>query len=133
MGLGEIVGSAWDPDGELLALTLAEPGRADRVAVFDPTGEEVAQLQAEPPTAFGEIAFSRDGRRLLVPRLASEASDTETRGVDVWDWRRGEVVDTIKTPHGYSAEATTVGADGVVRIWTLRLDDLVAIAEGRAA
>jgi dipeptidyl aminopeptidase/acylaminoacyl peptidase len=83
MGLGEIVGSAWDPDGELLALTLAEPGRADRVAVFDPTGEEVAQLQAEPPTAFGEIAFSRDGRRLLVPRLASEASDTETRGVDV--------------------------------------------------
>jgi hypothetical protein len=43
------------------------------------------------------------------------------------------VVDTIKTPHGYSAEATTVGADGVVRIWTLRLDDLVAIAEGRAA
>jgi WD40 repeat protein len=130
---GEIVGSAWDPDGELLALTLAEPGRADRVAVFDPTGEEVAQLRAEPPTAFGEIAFSLDGRRLLVPRLASEASDTETRGVDVWDWRRGEVVDTIKTPHGYSAEATTVGADGVVRIWTLRLDDLVAIAEGRAA
>jgi WD40 repeat protein len=103
----EIVGLALAPDGERLALALAEPGRADRIAIFDSAGDQIAEFDAEPPAGFGQLAFTADGQRVVAPRIATDASDTTTRGVDLWDWQRGEVVETINTPAGYGIMSPT--------------------------
>jgi hypothetical protein len=41
------------------------------------------------------------------PRYSLEGSDTDPSGVDLWDRRRGQVVDTIETPPGYSSVSPT--------------------------
>jgi WD40 repeat protein/DNA-binding SARP family transcriptional activator len=104
---GEIVGLALAPDGERLAVALAEPGRADRIAIFDRAGDQIAEFHAKPPVGFGQLAFTPDGQRVIAPRAPIDASDTTTRGVDLWDWQRGEVVETINTPAGYGIVSPT--------------------------
>jgi WD40 repeat protein len=140
---GEIVGVDWSPDSELLALAISEPGQRDRILIVDRNGDEVAELQAEPPVVFTEIAFTADGRHLVVPRESLEFTDTDTRGVDLWDWRRAEVVDTIETPPGYSTASPTgshvavfpygpSGNDANLELWDVSAGRRVATLPGGA-
>jgi dipeptidyl aminopeptidase/acylaminoacyl peptidase len=57
---------AWAPDGERIAV-VRRSGSTGEVVLADPVGRDGERLLFSGPGRFGSVAFSPDGRRLLVP------------------------------------------------------------------
>ncbi|MGE3819981.1 MAG: WD40 repeat domain-containing protein, partial [Isosphaeraceae bacterium] len=113
--------SAASPNGELVAIGLV----SGLVQVFDlASGEELVRHGILPaaPTA---LAFSPDGRSLLVSMIGSVARDHR---IEVWDARTGAVKRTLQG-HSGPAWCVTVlpdgrralsgGSDRTLRLWEL--------------
>jgi len=126
-GLG-VFGLALSPDGQRLAL-----GRQDgSVTVWDvASGEKLLQLTGHGGLV-NRLAFSKDGAR-----LATAAFDKLAK---VWDAQTGQELMTLYgnggnvfgvalSPDG--RHAATAGGDGTLRLYTLEMDELAALARAR--
>jgi WD40 repeat protein/DNA-binding SARP family transcriptional activator len=84
---------AWGSDDVLAIARNGEP-----IVLIDSDGSEVA-LPVEDGLAVAALAFRHDGDRLATSLVtaASEAWDDERHQIEVWDWRRGEVVEARVT------------------------------------
>jgi WD40 repeat protein len=91
---------AWSPSGDVLAVAAGDATHG-WVTVTDRSGRRRATLQAEPGVAFQTVAFTHDG---------------------------GAATGSVAFSPGGS-QLASVGADGLVRIWALDVEDAVAIAE----
>ena len=129
-GHGMVVTSvAFSPDGNFLATGSMD----DTAKIWDAlTGQELHTLSGHTATLLG-IAFSPDG-----DRLATASSDGLTK---VWDVEHGQVLLTLTGHVGmvnsvaFSPDGTRLVTgsfqDGTVRVYLLRLEDLVALAKTR--
>jgi len=79
----------WSPDGQHLAV-----GSFDgSLTILDSRGKR-AQVVYEPePHTVEWLAFSPDGRMVATGTLNQKNPDTSR--VSIWDWERGEIVDTL--------------------------------------
>jgi WD40 repeat protein len=118
------------PTGDLLVSDRLVQGVAD---VWDTsTGERVSTLEGHTGVIDG-LAFDRSGER-----VASASTDGTVR---VWDPRTGheELTLELAVPQAASdvefspdgKRLVTTWADGVTRVWTLDLDELIDIARER--
>lgn len=118
----------FDPTGA----TLATNGLVDGlVQVWDvETGARVATLA--PPSAVGALAYGPDGTT-----VATGHADGTVR---LWDPHTGRVRLVLPADDGRivhvafssaGSRLASVGVDGLVRVWTLELDELITIAETR--
>jgi WD40 repeat protein len=138
----------WDWQADEVVTTL------DEVALqveFDPTSDRLATLLFNESTF---VAFdARTGERLteftghggLVRDLRYSGDGTVLVSVSddftarVWDARTGAQIEVLRTDArlvGVAVDQTgsrvaTVDGDGVVRVWTLDLDELIDLAEAR--
>ena len=127
---GNAVGVAFDPAGEMLITSRLIEGVAD---VWNAqNGERVSSLEGHGGIVT-DVAFDATGTR------AATASTDGT--VRIWDPRTGRQQATLRLalPLGASGvwfspdgkRLVTTWADGITRIWTLDLDELVDIAKNR--
>jgi WD40 repeat protein len=88
---------AWSQGGEWLAVTdQTPPGDRGHITVYDGTGRVAGEVWEAMDVGIGHIRFSPDGRRIVGVRFPADGSDPP--GVHTWDWRTGELLDSIKTP-----------------------------------
>jgi WD40 repeat protein len=89
---------AWSPDGNWLAVTDPGPPR-DRghITVSDRTGDVVAEVWEAVDVGIENIAFTPDGEHIVGARFPVYGNDAE-QAIHSWDWRTGEVVDSLATP-----------------------------------
>lgn len=139
---GPILAIAFSPDGARLA-TASVAGTA-RVWSLPPGPNSSRDVTPGIPAAkllfmlvghtgsVEAIAFSPDGKR-----LATGSDDNTTK---IWDAQNGQELMTLTGHTGgvfgvaYSPDGTrlaTAGGDGMVRLYTLRVEDLVALARQR--
>lgn len=119
---------AWSPDSEHLAVALVGDDRG-RVLVVDRDGEVVARVVEEREHIIRSMAFTADGELLATARSGPRQTP-DSKGVRVWDWRRGEPVLTadglanhvVADPTG-ARIAFTRELAGSAEIWN--------VAEGR--
>ena len=112
------------------------------MTVIDRSGRRRATLQAEPGAAFQTVAFTHDGERVVMARVANNETDPPAGGVIAWDWRRDQaeqLVDTFAAaaevdPTGRLV-ATTSRRSGsqVVELWDAASGDRVAVLPGHTA
>jgi WD40 repeat protein len=88
---------AWSRDGQRLAL-LQQEGDESWVVIVDRAGTEVATIRDEPGFRMTAVSLSHDGRLLATARTPSDRSDHSRTTVRIWDWERGEIVNSIDTP-----------------------------------
>jgi WD40 repeat protein/serine/threonine protein kinase/DNA-binding SARP family transcriptional activator len=121
-------GLDFSPDGAQLVTT----GFGGYVIVWDPlTGQRLYSLTSADTDEIGDAAFSPDGSRLVISGPV---------GARVWDLNsRTELFTLAGHKRGVSAVAfnpegariATAGFDGVVRVYTTDIDELIGIAESR--
>jgi WD40 repeat protein len=132
-------GVAWSADGQLLAT--AEAGDHNgRVTIRDTSGREVTVLEEEPGARVGSVAFSADGEWLITTRFGPGTSVTPQ--VVTWDWRSGEIEQTIDADAAAAVPSTTGliatlrderTADGqVVDVWDLETGRRVSTLVGHS-
>jgi WD40 repeat protein/DNA-binding SARP family transcriptional activator len=118
---------AYSPDGRFIA---ACEGKGS-IRVWEADTGEVYRILPGHTAAPGGLAFSANSAR-----LASAGFDTLAK---VWDLEAGEEIatlygnDTQLAPIRISPDGTmvTIGADGLVRIYTVDTEELVALARSR--
>jgi WD40 repeat protein len=120
-----VYGIAYSPDGTRLA-TASRDGTAK---IWDAgTGQELSTLKGHTST-LTRVAFSPDGKRLV--------SASQDRTIKFWDVATGAQSLTLPgtASVAFSPDGTrlaTIGPeDNDVRIYTLRIEDLVALAKSR--
>lgn len=107
---------AFHPDSQHVAVD-----RSRDVAIFDRDGDEVAVLPRPPEIIVEGMAFSADGRHLVVAQY-TWPPDHQFEVV-VWDWQEREVVRTLATEAwniGLAPTGTlmvTADANGVAEVW----------------
>jgi WD40 repeat protein len=127
---GPVQGVAWSPDGEWLAT-----GSFDHTAkVWDvATGKELRSLTGHDGPV-NSVAWSPDGKR-----LATGSSDYTAK---VWDARTGQELLSLSGHSGgvYSVawspdgkQLATSGEDGIVQVYAMDIDLLLALARQRVA
>ena len=89
----------WSPDGEWLAVTGRPPPGDPRplrghITVYDGAGRVAGEVWEAEDVGVGRIRFSPDGRRIVGARYPGDAPP----GVHTWDWRTGELLDSIEMP-----------------------------------
>jgi WD40 repeat protein len=121
---------AFSPDGTRL-LT----GANDALArVFDAATGELLFTLAGHRANIWSVAFSPDGHR-----VATGSADGTAR---VWDAEtgtlltslpgsRGDVMGVSFSPHDGGAQLAVASSDGIVRVYLLEIDDLLALAHAR--
>jgi WD40 repeat protein len=127
-GRQDIYGVAISPDGNLLAT-----GQQDgTVVVWDVKSEEKLHTLSGHAGLVARLAFNKDGTRL--------ASASFDRLAKVWDVASGEELFSLygNTSNVFgisfspdSQTIATAGGDGTLRTYTLRLEDLIALARSR--
>jgi WD40 repeat protein len=86
---GEISWIEWSPDGRHLAV-----GDFDgSLTVLDGDGDKVQVVFEPEPHSIEVLAFSPDGRTIATASLNNQ--DPDTSHVSIWNWERGEVVETL--------------------------------------
>ncbi|HYO38719.1 MAG TPA: BTAD domain-containing putative transcriptional regulator [Nocardioidaceae bacterium] len=127
---GNALAVAFDPTGHLLASSRLIQGVVD---VWDArTGDRVSTLEGHTATV-SDLAFDASG-----DRVATSGVDGSVR---VWDPRSGRLQVTLElgVPVGGAGVAfspdgrwlVTTWLDGMTRVWTLDLDELVGIGRER--
>lgn len=123
----EIPQVVFNPDGKYLA-TASEDGSAK---VWDgSSGKEILTLSGHTSSVFG-VAFSPDGKT-----IATASGD---RTAKLWDAINGEELLTLYAPDGFTSvtfspdgtQLATASRDGTVRIYLLKVEDLMALAMQR--
>ena len=116
----------WSPDGRHLAVG----GFDGSLTLLDGDGRTTLTLYEEEPHSIEALAFSPDGRTVATGTLNGENPDTSH--VSVWDWERGEIVETLDIVGASSlafdptGEAIVAGLfDGSVEIRDVATGDLV--------
>jgi len=124
----EIYGVAISPDGNLLAASHQD----GNIQLWDvKTGEKLHLLTGHAGLGL-RVTFSNDGTRL--------ASVSFDRLAKVWDVKTGKELASLYgnasnvfgasfSPDGN--QLATAGADGTIRTYTLRIDDLIMLAKSR--
>jgi len=124
----EIYGVVLSPDGNLLAMS----NQDGAITLWDvESGNKLSTLSGHAGLV-NRLVFSRDGTRL--------ASASFDRLAKVWDVTTGEELVSLYgntgnvfgvsfSPDGQNL--VTAGGDGTVRMYTLQLEDLVALARSR--
>jgi WD40 repeat protein len=92
----------WSRDGEFLAIAhdLKRKDPADGRAwleIVDRTGSEVGRLDPDPGFWFSSVSFSADRDVIATTRNRLERDDPTTANLQLWDWRRGTLLRTVKT------------------------------------
>jgi WD40 repeat protein len=118
----------FDPTGTHIATNRLVEGIVD---VWDvETGERVTSLAA--PSAVGALTYGLDGTTLATGhadgtvRLWDPDAGTQRLVLPADD---GRIVQVVFDPEG--SRLASVSEDGLVRVWTLELDDLITVAEQR--
>ncbi|MGY1810146.1 BTAD domain-containing putative transcriptional regulator [Blastococcus sp. SYSU D00669] len=104
---------AWTPDSRFVAAAswgTVDTDSGGEVVVLDRTGREVTRHTSDEPATFGAVEFTPDGRLLAYHRGPFETARGTSPEVELWDWRRDEVVRRIAVP-GYEAPLA-VSPDG---------------------
>ncbi|MDO9302565.1 MAG: PQQ-binding-like beta-propeller repeat protein, partial [Anaerolineales bacterium] len=124
----DIYGVAISPAGNLLAI-----GQQDgTVTVWDVKSEEKLHTLSGHAGLVARLTFNKDGTRL--------ASASFDRLAKVWDIPSGEEMFSLygNTSNVFSVSFSpdgqtlaTAGGDGTIRMYTLQLEDLVALAQSR--
>jgi WD40 repeat protein/DNA-binding SARP family transcriptional activator len=85
---------AWGSDEVLAIARNGEP-----IVLIDSDGNEVASLPVEDGIVVAALAFRHDGDRLATSLVTgdSERWEAARHQIEVWDWRRGEVVEAVVT------------------------------------
>jgi WD40 repeat protein len=87
---------AWSPDSRLLATAPFEDGVA---RVVDRSGKAVGKaLIEEGGFGVAAVRFSPDGTRLATVGWVKSRPNPQAQRVKIWDWRRNQVIRTIRTP-----------------------------------
>lgn len=123
---------SWSRDGDLLAVVVNGDDRG-QVLVFDRSGAQVGAIREDPGQIIRSVSFSPDGRLLATTREGIERIQPKDRNTRIWDWERGEAVDTLDTyarqvvfdPTGERL-ATTRAIEGTTDVWDARTGDRVA-------
>jgi WD40 repeat protein/DNA-binding SARP family transcriptional activator len=92
---------AWSPDSRSVAAAswgAVDTDAGGEVVVLDRAGREVAHRTSDEPGTFGSVTFSPDGRLLAYLRAPFEPARGNSPEVELWDWRRDEVVRRIPVP-----------------------------------
>ena len=124
----EIYGVVLSPDGNLLAVS----DQDGNITLWDANSLEKIRTLVGHAGLVNRIAFSRDGSLL--------ASSSFDRLAKVWDVNTGEELASLYgnasnvfgasfSPDG--SQLATAGADGTIRIYTLEIEDLIALAKSR--
>ena len=135
---GDVSGVEWSPDGEVLAIAVNGDDRGE-VVIVDRTGAEVVRLVEQQGQRVESLSFSPDGRRLATTRWWIDRFDPAAMKTMVWDWERGEVVQTIGTMSSRAAYdptgariAASVAFEGTAEIWNAQTGQRVAALVGPA-
>lgn len=119
---------AVSPDGKLLAMTRQDGA----VILWDIASEEkVMTIPAHGAIAL-RVAFNHDGTLLATTgfdRLAKVWDVKTGQEAAAFFGNKGDVFGAAFSPDG--SHLATAGADGSVRIYTLQLEDLIALARSR--
>lgn len=126
---------AWSPTDDLLAVA-GRRGDDEVVAIFDPSGHEVAVVREDPGFAVRSVAFSPDGRQLVTSRVPQQRPDPAAERVVIWDWERGDVEQTLRTPAGLAVPSpagdlvATAGIAQAADVWSSTTGRHVATLAG---
>ena len=111
----------WSPDGKHFVTTTGSP------KIYDDTGHLVRTLDEQGDLALNSARFSPDGRFIVTARQPLRGGSQDFRQT-IWDWERGEVVNTIEPGNAWNAailaifdptgtRVATNGSNGAPRIW----------------
>ena len=128
----------WSRDGDLLAIAYdvrqPDPGEGRAwLEVVDRTGAEVGRVQPDPGFWFSSVSFSPNLDLVATTHDRLERDDPATADLQLWDWRRGTLVRTVKTssqkaifdPTGRRI-ATARWLEGAIDMWDARTGERVA-------
>ncbi|HJS26845.1 MAG TPA: WD40 repeat domain-containing protein [Actinomycetota bacterium] len=127
---------AFSPDGEYLA-TASWDGTTK---IVDSSGD-VIQVLGEAPdpnegqSNFSDVAFSFDGRLVATAQALFWGREEH---VMIWDWARGELLDTIEADSPFpqvefdptGPRVALTGSDGLAEVWDLDSGERVAVLAG---
>ncbi len=121
-GYGWASDLGWSGDSQLLAVSFELPVRSE-VVIVDRSGTTVGTIHAAPGFGFDSVDLSPNGALALVASSRLDTQDTPTK-VEIWDWKSGEIVQTVETSATRAAFdptgeriATNVQHQGSVAIW----------------
>ncbi len=121
----------WSADGELLAIALADDVGGS-IVVVDRSGAVQAELREDEDVYIQSVSFNPAGDRLATTRDPYR-DDPSKRGVQIWDWERGEVVRTLGIATIDAVFAPTsdrvvaIGElEGIATVWDAATGDEVA-------
>ena len=86
----------WSPDGKHVVTTTGSP------RIYDDTGHLVRTLDEQGDLALNSARFSPDGRFIVTARQPLRGGSQDFRQT-IWDWERGEVVNTIEPGNAWNA------------------------------
>ncbi len=94
-GYGWASDLGWSGDSQLLAVSFELPVRSE-VVIVDQSGRTVGTIPAAPGFGFDSVDLSPNGAWAIVTSSRFDTQDTPAK-VEIWDWRSGEIVQTVET------------------------------------